>query len=220
MKNILDGLPEIGLLTVAQEVELIGQPENLALHYMREGFSYAKRCSRNMLSDGEVYSSVYESLCAAACNFKPNKIRFFSYAKPYIRGGLSLVWKSKDVVKRNKNWTLPEADRLGSDIAEKIEDADGLTGLIIEEKRISFPPSVEPELDVIQYREEYGIIEPLVKSELTDKEQSVIVLRYKSGLTFQRIGALLGSSREDIRATHGRAIIKLRGAARQKVGLL
>lgn len=222
MKDLLDGLPEIGSLTRDQEVELIGtSPETLALHNMREGFVYAKKCCRAMLSDDEVYSAVYEALCKAANNFKPGHIRFFAYSKPYVRGALSSVWRSKDTVKRGKNAVelVSESDADMS-IMEREEDADGITGILFREKHIPIPPLTEHDIESIQIREEYKLLEPLLRSALTDKEQTVIALKYKSGLTFQKIGELLDTSRPDIQVTHARALKKLRSAAKRKIRLL
>lgn len=218
MKDILDGLPEKGALTPEQESQLIGDAPTLALHNMREAFFYAKKCCRGMLSDDEIYSSIYESLCAAAKNFKPNRIRFFAYAKPYIRGGLSLVWKSKDVVKRGKNEIVPEFE--APEGAQDWEGSDGITGMFVREKQPKLHPSTEPDIESVQVREEYALIQPLMKSMLTDKEQTVIAFRYKSGMTFERIGKLLDTSRADIQLTHARALKKLRSGARSKLRLL
>lgn len=216
--DILNGLPAKGELTPEQEGALAGDAPTLALHNMREAFAYAKKCCRGMLSDDEIYSSIYESLCAAAKNFKPNRIRFFAYAKPYIRGGLSLVWKSKDVVKRGKNMAMTHIDLYASaSTVEHHEDADGLTGILHREKNPPIPPSTEPDIESVQLREEYALIQPLMKSMLTDKEQTVIAFRYKSGMTFERIGKLLDTSRADIQLTHARALKKLRSGARSKL---
>lgn len=218
MKDILSGLPEINSLTPEQEVELISEPATLALHGMREAFYYAKKCCRGMLTDDDIYSACYDALCKAAVNFKPGKIRFFGYAKPYIRGALSSVWKTKDVVKHGKNgmFIVPDVDPS----LEFAEEADGITGVLFKEQRknIPLPPSIEPEMSAIQSRDEWALVEPLMKSILTDKEQAIIKLYYVSGLSFERIGKLLGSSRADCQATNSRALKKLNAAVRTKLG--
>lgn len=220
--DILKGLPEIGTMSRHEENCIAGEPDSdtvLALHNMREAFIYAKKCCRGMLSDDDIFSCCYEALMKAAKNFKSNQIRFFAYAKPYVRGGVSSVWKSKDIVKRGKNagLQLEEYDYHSEDA----EDADGLTGTLINEKpRANLPPISDPEIESIQIREEYKLLEPLLQSVLTDKEQTVIALKYKSGLTFQKIGELLDTSRPDIQVTHARALKKLRSAAKQKIRLL
>lgn len=214
MKDILDGLPAVGSEPTDSSME------TLALHNMREAFIYARRCCWGNLSDDEIFSACYEALCHAARNFKAGGIRFFGYAKPYIRGGLSKVWRGKDVV-RNKRGEYHEETMLPpvNITDEADEDSDGLTGMRLRSKVIDKTPSQEPDLESVQLREEYEILRPML-AKLTDKEQSVIALRYKSSMTFQKIGQLLDTSRADIQVTHARALKKLRIAARRKLELL
>lgn len=225
LMHILDGLPERDSLSRDDENQLAGtDKETLILSSMREAFVYAKRCCRGKLPDDEVYSACYEALCEAARNFKPGgTVRFFGYAKQYIRGrsGLAKVWCSKDVVRRGKT-TLWEHGLIESgkfEYQDEYEGAEGITGVIRQSKEVLLPPSVEPDIDCIQIREEYALLQPMLK-QLTDKEQSVISLRYRSGLTFERIGGLLGTSPADSQATHARALRKLRRLARQKLGTI
>lgn len=171
--DLLNGLPEIGSLTRAQEVESIGSPEILVLHSMREAFYYAKRCCRGGLLDDEIYSACYDALCKAAKNFKPDKIRFFAYAKPYVRGALSTAWRGKDIVKGTKNaMELTECPVDSEDILEKYEGAEGLTSILSVPKKMKYTaPTCDPEIESIQLREEWRLVEPLIKTTLTDKEQ-------------------------------------------------
>lgn len=217
MRDLLEGLPEIG-------AELPDNtPEVLVLHSMREAFFYARQCCRGKLPDDEVYSSIYESLCHAARNFKPGGIRFFGYAKPYIRGGLSKVWRSKDVVRNKKGefqGEIPLFLEAGGEVTyDGAEDSDGLTGIQLRGKITDCTPTCDPDIESVQLREEYALLQPLFK-QLTDKEQSVIALRYRSGLTFEKIGSLLGTSPADSQVTHARALKKLRRLARQKLGTI
>lgn len=225
MKDLLNGLPEIDSL--ARDQELTVEPETLALHNMREGFFYAKKCCRAMLSDDDIYSAVYEALCKAANNFKPGKIRFFAYSKPYVRGALSTVWREKNVVKRANNAVEIPMDEPAvwaeeTQGLELPESEGGITEIIAVQKgKTKRPiPANEFEFEALQIREEYKLLKPLLRSVLTDKEQTVIALKYKSGLTFQKIGELLDTSRPDIQVTHARALKKLRSAAKRKIRLL
>lgn len=226
MRDLLNGLPEINSLTLAQENKLATScnPDDksiLVLSAMREAFFYAKQCCRSKLPEDEVFSSCFESLSHAAKNFKPDRIRFLGYAKPYVRGGLSKVWRSKDVVRNKKGeWHDELSLRPPRDGGEaETEDADGLTGVILRRNMMESAPICNPEIDSIQLREEYEIIKPMFK-QLTDKEQSVIVLRYRSGFTFERIGALLGTSPADSQVTHARALKKLRRLVKHTLGTI
>ena len=224
--NLLDGLPEIGELSHESEAELAGKPDSaptLALHNMREAFLYAHKCCRGQLMDDEIYSACYDALCKAAKNFKSGRIRFFGYAKPYIRGALSQVWKTKDVIHTKK--TVLMSDRKGEPtrLVEEMESediaegSDGITGVFRKERFVDRFPTVQPEFDAIQSRDEWKVIEPLIQSVLTDKEQTIIALRYKSTLSFERIGALLKISRQDVQLTHAVALKKLQRAAKKKL---
>lgn len=223
MKDVLAGLPAIG----SEPTD--SSPETLALYNMREAFYYAQHCCHGKLTDDEIYSSVYGALCHAARNFKPGGgLRFFGYAKPYIRGGLSKVWRSKDVVRNKKgdfsysceSIQFDEPAQLAEELggSEPPEGEGGITETIVLQKRALKipPPKTEFEIESVQLREEYSLLQPMLLS-LTDKEQSVIALRYKSNLTFEKIGSLLGSSRADIQTTHARALKKLRCLLGQKL---
>lgn len=212
-------------MTPETESSLAGTPDcepTLALHNMREAFLYARKCCRGMLTDDEIYSACWDALCKAAKNFKSGKIRFFGYAKPYIRGALSQVWKSKDVIP-NKPYVVRtrkgEPTRLIEEMESEdiAEEADGITGVFRKARFVNIFPTVQPELDAIQSREEWKLLEPLIQSTLTDKEQTVITLRYKSSLSFERIGALLKISRQDIQTTHAVALKKLQRAVKKKL---
>lgn len=222
--NLLDGLPEIGELSHEAEAELAGKPDSeptLALHNMREAFLYAHKCCRGRLTDDEIYSACYDALCKAAKNFKAGRIRFFGYAKPYVRGALSQVWKTKDTMPNNKNIRARQGEppclAQEGESEDTIEEADGFTGIFLKRRYKQIFPTTGPEFDAIQAREEWGLIEPLIKSVLTDKEQTVIALRYKSSLSFERIGALLKISRQDVQLTHAVALKKLQRAAKKKL---
>lgn len=220
MRDLLAGLPEIGAELPDSE------QATLVLHSMREAFFYARKCCRGKLPDDEIYSACYEALCEAARNWQPGgNTRFFGYAKLYIRGrsGLAKLWKSKDVV-RNKGGKYHDEVPFPPEVGEvESEGASGLTGmLLVSRLRRNLQedaPICEPDIESVQLREEYALLQPMLK-QLTDKEQSVISLRYRSGLTFERIGGLLGTSPADSQATHARALRKLRRLAKPKLGTI
>lgn len=97
------------------------------------------------------------------------------------------------------------------------DDSDRLTEWIMASKKMDATPTSTPDINAIEVREEYELLKPMLK-QLTDKEQSVIALRYRSEFTFERIGALLGTSPADSQVTHARALKKLRRLAKPKLG--
>lgn len=173
----------------------------LVMHAMREAFFYARRCCRKQLQEDEVFSLVYDALCRAAKNFKPGKLRFFAYAKVYVRGAICREWKSKDVVKNSSSHeTLI------------VEDFDPVDGEEIQPKRgIATLNFTEPEFDDIHFRELWARVRPLLKR-LSPRERKVVRMRYNLGLNYREIGDRLGVSRSATQMTHTKAMRKLRCA--------
>lgn len=235
---LLDGLPEESL-PPADEQEIakkilrcrparVPKLENqLVLHSMREAFFYARKCCRCQLPDGEIYSLAYEALSKATTTFTPKRIRFFAYAKVFIRGGICRVWKSQDVIRRIPKEKMVVAD-FGlsktivalSKVCSKIDDFKfdgGEEQALPLRKNISLPSdfssqSVEPAFEAIHAQEIWKALEPLIDGKLSEKEAQVIDLRYKKDLTFEEIGAIIGATRSWAQILHARALVKLRGA--------
>lgn len=209
--NILTDIPEEKLTTV-QENDLALKHDNdslatLVLCNLREAFFYARGCDRGHdLDDGEILSSCYAALEKASKKFKPNLIRFLGYAKPYIRGELSSVRKSRKVVKGSFEETgiKPKltCNRDPEDSYKPAHKAEGTDGW----------PVTPTELPAIQIRDEWAQIEPIVRNVLDSKERMILELHYKGDLNFRMIGELLGQSRSDAHRTHQVALRKIRNA--------
>lgn len=172
--------------------------ETLVMHGMLEAFYYARRCCRAALPADEIYSLCYSALCRAAENFKPRKIRFFSYAKVFIRGEISREWKNKSLIKNvsgDKMEMIALASPSGEDSNEKKETQ-----------------AIQPEFSSIHARELWEMMEPLLESKLSPSERTVIFMRYKQNLNFREIGSLLGITRQGAQSLHVDALAKLRVA--------
>lgn len=179
--------------------------EQLILHNMREGFFYARHVCRGRLPEDEVYSLVYAALAHAAKNYRPGtkiSIRFFAYAKPYIRGGICRAWRAKDVVKNSKGEESIEAS-INSTSESDTEE---------ENQKWEAEQSVEPEFESIHMAEQFELLKPLVQSVLSDQERMVIELKYFGHYNFEEIGKQLGVTRSAIQNCHARALRKLRVA--------
>lgn len=236
MNEILNGVPESRLSVedeqrcarVIQKIPGLAHlkaeaREMLVMHAMKEAFFYARRCCRQRLPDDEIFSLSYDALCRAAKNFKPGRLRFFSYAKIYVRGAICKTWKSKDVVKNSSShetlaitdhydWTHdPEGDYLSHDCY--------LSRMQGNPKKLA-PDSEDPDFPGIHSREVWHMIEPVLKSRLSARERRVLEMKYNRGMNFREIGDALGVSRSATQATHSAAIEKLRGALTGKAGLL
>lgn len=220
MSKILNGLPE-EKLTPSEEAFLSNEAcesawNRLTLHNMREAVPYATKCCRAALEESEVYSLCYTALMKAARNFRPMGVRFFAYAKVYLRGELSRTWRTKDVVRSSSmHETGPEPSGTrrhspspNSDDAEDGETASCEDGAPLE------PDFVEPEYAALDLKEKWAVISPLIQVVLNERERTVIKLYYESGFPFEEIGIMLvpSVSRAAVQSTHCRALKKIRAA--------
>lgn len=193
----------------------------LVMHAMHEALAYAYRCCRGNLPQDDLFSLCYDSLQSAAKNFRPNIIRFFSYAKIYVRRGIAQMWRSKDVV---RNASLHET---GFEPASKPRDCRSMGGERGEddfmeqtdpqfhedahlEETFVEAGSVEPEFERIHLAERMKMVQPIIDRKLNDKERMVLDLFYNGDLTFEQIGKLLGVCRERTRMIHFQALKKIR----------
>lgn len=193
----------------------------LVLHNLREAVPYTLRCCRNALSESEVLSVCYAALCKAAPNYRPGgPLRFFSYAKPYLRGELSRNWKTKDVVKSASLHESEAPPLMHSTLNSGAEEGDDDFHKKLE-KPLQ-PDSVEPEFDLIDLREQMALLRPLLQSKLNERERTVITLVYESGFTLEQVSKLVvpSASRQAIQCTHQRALKKLRSALSRTGALL
>lgn len=222
MSRILDGLPEEGSMTPSDEAVLANEIQKhqkeedknlLVLANMREAVRYGMGLSKGRISEGEIFSIVYTALLKASKNFIPGGIRFFAYAKPYIRGDICLFWKRVDVVKNsyeNQAEEEPAIKRfvLISGACETETDCYSW-----EDKRL-VPDFVEPDFKGIDLREKWSIVEPVMETTLNEREQMILKLFYISGFTFENISQKLVPkiSSAAVKYTHSRALRKLRSA--------
>ena len=209
--------PAIGTLTPQEEESLVqsGDQEQLVLRYMREAFIYGFRVSRGGLEEGEIVSACYLALRDAARNFRPEKCtkaysgdfllkgRFFSYAKVYIRGRVIAEFRAKDVVRRVRNSDSLDDSygrRQVRNRSDECADTDFYGPLETDFQ--------EPDLE--HAKEEVESMQPIIDRVLNEKEKMILQLRYKGGLNFRQIGALLGVSRSNMQNEHRNALKKIR----------
>lgn len=192
MSNILSGIPEEAL-SKAEEAQCVasGDLAGLIEHTLREAFRYAKGCFQSKaLSDGEILAAAYDGLLAASKNFDPARIRFFAYAKPYVRGALCKVRKSHEVVKKGGVVEpLPDYDAEIDDEQVELPSAPPKRDL---------PPHELPDFDAVFLREEWARLAPIFKRVLDARERMIIELHFLGGLNLREIADLLGVSRSDV----------------------
>lgn len=167
----------------------------LALHNLQEAVIYVRHCSRGNIGQEEIISLCWVALRQAAknyCHSKSRGIRFFAFAKQYLRGQISAERKKKLVVRNAEHQSF-----------------DGT-----EEN------TIEPDHSHIEAAELLAGLRPAMFSELNDRERAILILRYSSGFSFTEIGARIGFSRQSIQKCHAAALLKLRGALQDKKGQL
>lgn len=232
--KLLESLPK-ELLTLEAEADLgkqiqkyaapdrdrspcIDMVNDLVLHTMHEAFLYAKRVCRAKIDDGELFSLCYLALRRNAKRFRPGQVRFFAFAKPGIRGAISRHWKTLDVV---KNSSMHETDveiefkrKPYGKLDGEVLDADtDWTSILITGAGHTFAPkeeTVEADFASIDLRERMGIVDAIIKRKLTEQEQMILSLVYKSGFNFQEIGNLLELTRSAAQLSHAKSLKKIR----------
>ena len=200
--NILNGVPE-GKQTPEQELAAcaLGDKEALILANLREAYYYSMGTYQSRgLSDGEVLSACYSGLASAAKTFRPGSLRFFSFAKAHVRGLLSRTVRSNDVVHK-----VRDVEPLDEIEHEEDEDPDSTY-----RKAVSSPDGTAPDFGGIHMREQWKMIEPLMREVLNDKERMVLELHFQGGLNCQEIAALMDYSRSYVHLQKQVALKKIR----------
>lgn len=214
--TILRGLPAEKLTPeVEDSLSRSGELETLVLHNMREGFFYARHVCRGKLPEDEVFSAVYRALEHASRNYKPGTkvgIRFFAYAKVYVRGALSREWKSKDVVKHAKHESLDVPARPTVQMMEKYDRDSDYADYVAGDAKWEETDHADPEFELMHLHEQLEVLRPILKTELSDHERMIIELSYFGHYNFEQIGERLGVSRSAVQNGHTRAMRKIRTA--------
>ena len=225
--EILKGVPEQKLSVEAEDGlarDATDDSKNqLVLHNMREAFFYALHICRGKLPGDEVFSAAYLALSHAAKNYKPGTkpgIRFFAYAKPYVRGAICKEWKSKDVVKNAKHESLDLPGETDYYLTEQAANDCAAENNSIEADEFDRLGCCDPEFAAIQINDQMALLKPMLRSLLSDHERMVIELAYFGHYNFEDIGKQLGVTRSAVQNTHTRAIQKLRAGITRKQKLL
>lgn len=202
MTNLLDQFPEPMTDDQAQYLLRKGPTENVVLGFMREAVKYARKCCRGSLDDSELVSICYPALLQAAENYKARHgIGYFAFAKQYVRGAISREWRRRDVVRNSSRYEDEEAPAAPPKPHDELQP-------------------VQPDFESLDVRERWDLIWPVMQKRLNDVERMVLVLRYKSGFSYEEIGRLRGVTRQAIQRTHAAAIRKLFHAVSHKRDIL
>lgn len=182
----------------------------MLVHYsMREAFLYAGKCSKGRITSEMLTSLSYLGLCKAAKNFKPGQLRFFSYAKIYVRSEVFRQFRESSVIRNVPCDHIIEIKNHGYKIDPNPDDD------IQSIKHPKGAPSVDHQcehfsFDSIHSSEVWAALLPRIKDILTAKEYFVVTRHYIDDLNFREIGDELGDSRSWAQILHARALKKIR----------
>lgn len=198
-------------LTVKEENKLAREHTHearcaLAMHSMREAMKYTKRCCRDSIPEDALQSLCYDALMCAAPRFKPNWARFFAFAKADLRGAIRKYFNGLRVVKKSEVTSRECLEEAIAVSRKKKGDEE-----VVEDVELHTGEFTEPEFRLIELREQWALVEPLLKSSLLSKhEKMVLDLTYKSGFAFKATAAKLGVSPSAVQSTHAGALRKIR----------
>jgi len=169
----------------------------LAMHGLCEAIPYLCTVCGGRVPQDELLSLSYEGLLHAARNFKHGRLRFFCYAKVYLRSALSKWWRQQDVVKNSSRFE----DKNASDLTD---------GAWSKEQQ-------EPAYEEINIRERWELVKPML-ARLTVRERLVVELVHIGGFSYTKIAKMLtpSVSREAVRLCLARAMRKLHFALLEK----
>lgn len=202
MSKLLTGLPMMRL-TRAEEKILLEQNDlnTLIEHNLREAFCYGKGTFQGRsLSDGNILSAAYEGLASAAKNFDPDHgLRFFAYAKPYVRGSLCKVHRNED--------KMHQAGVLKEDTEDPDEENENN---YVSPRTGASPWCKVPDYEGIFVKEEWSRVKPVLEQVLDARERMIIELNFLGGLNLREIADLMGVSRACVHHSRKEAFEKIR----------
>lgn len=175
--------------------------EELVMRSMQNAVKYLSRVSNRNKSEEELVSLCYAGLCKAVRNLKPDKGRFFPYAKIYLRSALFASWKSKSIVRHAE--TISEGEMFHLLIGDEEQcqgDSNGVT--IGDTEDFNF--------DDIDTRERWAAASKVLAKVLTDHEKVVIQLRFNLDYSFEQIAGFMGTTRSAAQGACERALRKVR----------
>jgi RNA polymerase sigma factor (sigma-70 family) len=162
----------------------------LIQNHMLFAAMHARKLSKGRLPDEDVLSGANLALMKAFKGFQYERgSRFTSYLKPFIQGEISALWRKyyEDLATGSGAETIPDsASNPHEEVIEK-EHSRFLISLIAEFKNV-----------------------------LNPHEQEIIDRHYLKSESFADIARSRGVSREAIRASHARAIVKLKKAFKRR----
>jgi len=174
---------------------------------------------KGVLSKNEVISAANMAVMKAYQTFDPAKgYRFTTYLRPFIRGEVSALWRSKfsggvpDPSLAGSVWSTGGGGEAKNENRGRGEESKSGPNFGWKDTRPDLDiidESVET-FDQIDFRNFSQAALAKVLGTLNEKDSELIRLHYVEEQSFADIGRLRGVSREAIRATHERILDRLK----------
>jgi RNA polymerase sigma factor (sigma-70 family) len=213
------------MLTREQETELFVKArsgdeearEFLIKNHLLFAARQARQMVRGKLPDDDVVSAANFAVMRAFDKFDHTLgHRFTSYLKLFIKGEIAGLWRNLSTVKKanpvSYNSIGENARALNDTGQNRPSNAPKIVG------DLNPIPTEDPHREV-EEKEHIGHLQAMLnesKLSLNPHEQEIIRQVYEDNQSFAEIGRKNGVTREAIRATHNRALVKLQKAMQAK----
>jgi len=209
MKTNIESLPD--KLSYQEEIELLKRSVNgceesrcrLVESTLKDATKLVASITNNTFGMAEAMSIAGAALMRAVRNYRffgsaKNPTRFFTYARPYLRGEITAAWKLRCPVSYGRHGP-----------PEKVVQED----IPIETIPDNFDDTDEsgPNYDLIHIHERWEMVKPHL-NKLSETERRILTLQFFSGLDGVQIGNMLGCTRANVREARNRALKKIRHA--------
>lgn len=165
---------------------------------LREAVIYLKRIAKGRFNEGELVSFAYDGMVQAVKNYDAERNRFFTWAKPHIRGKMFAAMRAQS--------RYAEVTSGGAFYTEVVKE-DPETGVKEDMPRWTNEPSVEFNHEELHYRTHYlEEIAGVMKRVLRKQEQQVVYYRIWHDLRYREIGEKLKFSTSRAQAIFERAM--------------
>lgn len=177
--------------------------QELVMGSMQNAVKYLSRVSKGGKSEDELISLCYAALVKAVRNFKPEKGRFFPYAKVYLRSALFSSWKSRGAVRHAE--TISEGELIHINISDRNQEFshdDDIDTCGHDSEGFGF--------DAIDTKERWAAASAVLLKVTTEHERTILQLRFTLDYSFERIAGFMGTTRSAAQGSCERALRKIR----------
>lgn len=220
--GVLKTVPK-GPITPERETALLkaNDRETLIVESMYEAFLYATECSKGREGESEVFSACYSALKKASGRFDTKHgVRFFPFAKAFVRGELKLERRRLRVVRpanKNQRYDFLPVEKLPTELHDTPGDRLDANQLQLSkafqhdfQPKVGFEQEVAAETDGVDRDQLWQEFVSEAIRLLSPRALKVVTMHVVEGLGWQEIADKLGFTREAHRSMFEKAMRKLR----------